>query len=277
MTAVLLNVAMMILAVGGFFALALASDRPGSEMIGRKAKASERLGLRLTGWPLLVLALSCGIFGWGNGVGMTTWIAWLTLAGSALVFVFPVVERARERRDPKARPRRPAPPVPLSPPLRSMSGRALVLVLLIGAPLVFLGIAAFSPSQPVLREDAVQGQVGPWTFSLAEFERRAPKIMLGEHPTKTFQIRFCDACDDEIRSAYLKVNKPRSLRAAGMAFGSDRWNRSVEINLPNSTKPESEVWLTVEGKDGTLHYASWPVAELSPATANWLQGRKQDP
>lgn len=276
MTAIWLNLAMMALATSGFVALALASDKPGTSLLGRKPAARERKGLRAVGWPLLALALACGVMGWGQGVGWTTWVAWLTLTGSALVFVFPYWERAREKRDPKARPRKPAPAVPLSPPLRSLPARGLVMALLIAAPLVFLVAAALRPAQPVLREDAIHGQAGPWTFSIAEYDQRGPRLILREFPTKAFQIRFCEICDDEIRAAYLKVNKPRSLRAAGMAFGGDRWNRSVEITLPNSARPDSEIWLTVEGKDGSLHYASWPISRIAPATAVWLESWKQD-
>lgn len=276
MTAIWMNAAMLILATGGFLALALASDKPGPALLGRKPAPRERRVLHLAGWPLLALTLVCGILGWGQSVGWTTWFGWLTIAGAGLVFAFPYWERARARPDPKARPRKEAPAVPLSPPLRSRPARVIVLAALVIVPMVFLAVAALYPLQPVLRDDAIRGQAGPWSFTIAEYDRRPPRILLGDFPTKSFQIRFCDTCDDDIRAAYLKVNKPRSLRGAGIVFGSDRWSRFVEIQLPNSTRPDSELWLTVEGKDGSLHHASWPIRQIMPATAEWLQNRRQE-
>ncbi|ULB12404.1 DUF3325 domain-containing protein (plasmid) [Cereibacter azotoformans] len=276
MTAIWLNAAMLLLATGGFLALALASDKPGAALLGHKpATTQRRRGLRLLGWLLLALALVYGVTGWGQGVGWVTWLGWLTVAGAGLVFAFPYWERARSATP--ARERRKAAHVPLLPPLRSRPLRAVVLAAVIIAPLAYLAAVALSPEQPVRRADAIAGQAGPWRFTVAEYDRRVPRILLGDFPTKSYQIRFCNACDDQIRAAYLKVNKPRSLRGAGIVFDAERWNRFVEIQLPNSTGPDSEIWLTVEGKDGSLHHASFPIRQISPATADWLQDRRQEP
>lgn len=274
MTAAWLNAAMLIASTSGFLALALASEKPGTALWGYRAGVRKRNRLRLLGWPLLVVALTCGVIGWGQSVGWTTWFGWLTLAGAGLVFAFPYWERARAKSPSRAR--RGAAPVPLIAPLQSRLGRGGVATLLVAAPLAFVVAVALWPVQPVLRDDAIRGVAGPWSFTIAEYDRRVPRILLGDFPTKGFQIRFCDTCDDEIRAAYLKVNKPRSLRGAGIVFGSERWNRFVEIQLPNSTRPDSELWLTVEGKDGSLHYASWPMDQITPRTAVWLAERRQD-
>ncbi|MFQ6755835.1 DUF3325 domain-containing protein [Cereibacter sphaeroides] len=275
MTAIWLNAAMLLASTGGFLALALASEKPGAALLGQKPAPARRWGLRLLGWPLLALALVEGTVGWGPSVGWVTWLGWLTVAGAGLVFAFPYWERARAAAP--ARERRAAAPVPLLPPLRARPLRAAVLAAVVIAPPAYLAAVALSHEQPVLRADAIAGQAGPWRFTLAEADRGVPRILLGDFPTKSYQIRFCDTCDDQIRAAYLKVNKPRSLRGAGLVFGSDRWNRSVEIQLPNSTGPDSEIWLTVEGKDGSLHHASFPIRQISPATADWLQHRRQEP
>lgn len=275
MTAIWLNAAMLLSSTGGFLALALASEKPGAALMGHQPAPAQRWGLRLLGWPLLALALALGVIGWGPGVGGVTWLGWLAAAGAGLVFALPYWERARAA--PPARERRAAAPVPLLPPLRARPLRAAVLAAVILAPPAYLAAVALSHEQPVRRADAITGQAGPWRFTIAEYDRRVPRILLGDFPTKSYQIRFCDACDDQIRAAYLKVNKPRSLRGAGLVFDAERWNRFVEIQLPNSTGPDSEIWLTVEGKDGSLHHASFPIRRISPATADWLQDRRQEP
>ncbi len=92
-------------------------------------------------------------------------------------------------------------------------------------------------------------------------------------PMKGYQVRFCETCDAEIRAAYLKVNKPRSLRGAGIVFNGARWDRQVDIQLPANTTADSELWLTVVGKDGAVHQAALRMDEVSPTTVSWFGQR----
>ena len=94
-------------------------------------------------------------------------------------------------------------------------------------------------------------------------------------PMKEYQLRFCETCDSEIRHAYLKVNKPRSARAVGMAFMGQSWKRRVEIPLPSTTHADSELWLTVVGKDGKIYQTALRMDQASPATVLWFDEQRK--
>lgn len=73
----------------------------------------------------------------------------------------------------------------------------------------------------------------------------------------------------------MKVNKPRSKRAIGMAFMGQSWERRIEISLPSTTRAESELWLTVVGKDNTLHQTTLRMDQTSPATVAWFDKQRK--
>ena len=129
--------------------------------------------------------------------------------------------------------------------------------------------------QPLKRADAMQGTVGPWPFTFAEADRAGPELMEMDVPMKEYRLRFCEACDSGIRQAYLKVNQPRSARAVGMAFMGQRWERRVEIPLPSTTQADSELWLTVVGKDGSIHQTALRMDRVSPASVAWFDEERK--
>jgi hypothetical protein len=160
--------------------------------------------------------------------------------------------------------------------MKTQYKRRIAIGLMIVIP-VFFGYALWdAPVKSTMRADAYQGKVGPWEFSFAEAKRKTPVLVAMDVPMKDYYIRFCAACDTEIRGAYLKVNKPRSLRGAGMVFSGARWDRYVDINLPMNAKSTDLLWLTVEGKDGSVHYASIPLSAVSPSTAKWLDKKNAE-
>lgn len=276
-----------ILAIGslGFGALALATDRQGELLLGRLPAPRWRRLARITGWALLAVALVISIILWGSGVGITLFLGWLTIAGAALVFAIPRWSRLPQR---APRPARKAGAAVGSKAALGADGAtaagatatlARQLRRLVPAALLALTVAIFvtalirAQAGPLERADAVQGKVGPWSLILAEADRDPPEIVDLEVPLKAFRIRFCEACDGDIRFAYLKVNQPRSLRAAGMGFEGARWERRVEIQLPANVTADSELWLTVVGKDGSVHQTSWPLRRVSPASVAWFDNR----
>ncbi len=288
-----------ILAIGslGFGALALATDRQGELLLGRLPAPRWRRLARITGWALLAVALVVSVILWGSGVGITLFLGWLTIAGAALVFAIPRWSRLPQR---APRPARKAGAAVGKAAVGAgdaaatasiagqggasrAAGAAAMLARqprrLVPALLLALTVAVFvtalirAQAGPLERADAVHGKVGPWSLILAEADRDPPEIVDLEVPLKAFRIRFCEACDGDIRFAFLKVNQPRSLRAAGMGFEGARWERRVEIQLPATVNADSELWLTVVGKDGSVHQTSWPLSRVSPASVAWFDNR----
>lgn len=278
----LLNLLVLILVLAGFVLLALAAERQGEWLLHRLPTARERLLFRLLGWPLLALALALCFMAWGWSIGAVAWLGWLTVAGTLLVFVLPwwpwAQRKAARAEKPTAQTAAAAqthvPAAALRKPLRAW-GRALAVAVMVVAPAAFVYGAWQSAPDAVMREDAFHGQVGPWSFVLAEIDRKPPEISPSGFPVKTFQIRFCDRCDDEIRTAFLKVRKPRSTRSVGLSFGGRRWNRFVEIGIPPAATLADQLWLSVEGKDGSWHYLPIDFEKVAPATAAFI--KEQNP
>ena len=118
-------------------------------------------------------------------------------------------------------------------------------------------------------------QVGPWSLRLAELRNEAPLNSPAGH-MKNFNAALCDACIDQVKATYLRIGKPRSLRAAGVIFFGTPYRMSAQLPVPDKTKPDAQLWITMEGWDGSMHQASIPLNQASPATVAWLskQGGK---
>jgi hypothetical protein len=140
-------------------------------------------------------------------------------------------------------------------------------------PCLFLLSGWRAEPWPVLRAGAVRGEAGPWAFTLAETETAAPRVGGSGVAMKAFTLRFADAAQPEIRAAYLRARKPRSLRTAGIAFEGNPL-RTANIVIPPAFKAEEQLWLTVEGRNGEVHHAALDVGQLSPALARFLAGEE---
>lgn len=263
-----------ILVVGllGFFALALATERWAHHLLSRTPAPPWRHLARAVGWGLLALSLALAMVELKVSVGITFWLGWLSIAALLLVFGLPKWPWQPPTRVSHARKSPAADAAPVVLPCRA-TGRWVAAVLLLAVPLAYLLALRAVPLKPLLRADAIHGQVGPWTFRLAESAQRVPELVAMDIPMKGYQVRFCETCDAEIRAAYLKVNKPRSLRGAGIVFNGARWDRQVDIQLPANTTADSELWLTVVGKDGAVHQAALRMGEVSPTTVSWFGQR----
>ncbi len=265
------HLSILLLSLLGFSALALATERYGEHLLGRLPALRWRRLARVVGWLLLAAALALGMEALGGSIGLTLWLGWLTVAALVLVFSLPKwpwqpPRRHAPARKPRAEPEAPAP--------RRHPGRWVAAGLVAATALVFGGSLLAVEGEPLARDEALRGSAGPWTFVLAEAEPAPPEVVDMGVPLKAFRLRFCEACDLDIRHAYLKVNKPRAMRAAGMAFEGGRWQRSVEIQLPDTLRADSELWLTVVGKDGAVHQVSWRMDQVSPATVAWFEQRR---
>ncbi|OLU35139.1 hypothetical protein BVH03_00405 [Pseudomonas sp. PA15(2017)] len=262
----ILNLSLLLASLGGFIALALAMEKHCRQLLHRVLSPRWLQALRILGWLLLVaaLALSLGQLGWS--IGAAAWFGWLSVAGVALAFYLP---RWPGPREPAKAARRDKHPVMPPPAERLLGLRRAATALLLLAPVAVLGLLLSAAPKPLHSDEAVLGQVGPWSFALAQAERKAPHQVLGT-PFKAFDVRFCERCDEQIRAAYLKIRKPRSLRAAGLVFSGERWDRRVEIQIPAKARVSDGLWLTVEGKDGSVHHAAVDIDKVSPELAAYL-------
>lgn len=115
--------------------------------------------------------------------------------------------------------------------------------------------------------------VGPWRVRLAEWERGEPVLEGKAGYMKDFSLAFCRECDAAIKAAYLRVGKPRYLRAAGALASGSPYRRLAEVRIPEDAPADAELWLTVEGWDGSVHQAALPLAQASPDVVAWLGKR----
>ncbi|QHE83641.1 DUF3325 domain-containing protein [Hydrogenophaga sp. BPS33] len=270
MTSVHLGV--LLLGLLGFTALALATERHAHHLLRRTPAPGWRRLARAAGWGLLLLSLVLSVAALDVGIGVTLWLGWLSIAALTLVFALPAWPwRPPARVGPLRKPMTPG-SVSL-PPRRRVEGRRVFALWLVVVLLVY-GLALQAvPVKPLLRSDAIEGRVGPWTFRLAESERRGPDLVAMDIPMKAYHVRFDETGDMAIREAYLRVNKPRSLRAPGIVLNGTRWERHVNIQLPANATADSALWLTVVGKDGSVHQAAVRMGDVSPATVAWLERR----
>lgn len=120
-------------------------------------------------------------------------------------------------------------------------------------------------------------QVGPWSLTLAELRDEAPRQDGPAGYFKAFNAALCHTCGSEVKAVYLRIGKPRSLRAAGTIFFGNTYRMGTSLPVPERTRADAELWITVEGWDGSMHQASVPLAKASPATIAWLnkQGGKR--
>ena len=88
---------------------------------------------------------------------------------------------------------------------------------------------------------------------------------------KSFNAALCKACINDVKAVYLRIGKPRSLRAAGTIFFGAPYRMGTNLPIPPRTKPDAQIWITLEGWDGSMHQASVPLAKASPATVAWLE------
>lgn len=262
------------LCLAGFALLALAAEREGKVLQHRTTTVRERWLCRLLGWPLLGASLTLAGQGWRGNFGPFLWFGWLTLA--ALVVVFAISYwpwRAQAQRRHGAVAPALAVKTDTAPSFTQRLRRAALVFGLVALPVGFGWAVVQAPEHPLLRADAVRGQVGPWSFTLVEEDRgEPPEATPSGVFVKHLMLRFCEACDGQIRAAYLKLRPPRP-PALGERFVGERWEREATLPMPAGIRPEDRLWLTVVGKDGQIHQVALDVARVSPSTAQFIRER----
>ncbi|MCQ2993314.1 thiamine pyrophosphate-binding protein [Pseudomonas syringae] len=147
----------------------------------------------------------------------------------------------------------------------------LVLIPLGFMPKYFTEMALFRGDSGLGQREIGEVQVGPWSIRMAEFFDEAPRLEGASGYTKTFNAALCAECANKVKATYLRIGKPRSLRAAGVIFFGSPYRMSAFMQIPERTDPDAELWITMEGWDGSMHQASIPLSQASPATVAWLK------
>ncbi|MBH3339902.1 thiamine pyrophosphate-binding protein [Pseudomonas mendocina] len=152
----------------------------------------------------------------------------------------------------------------------------LVIIPLAFMPKYFQEVALFRGESGLGQREVGEVPVGPWSLRLAELFDEAPRLEGSAGYMKSFNAALCAACIDQVKATYLRIGKPRSLRAAGAIFFGSPYRMGASVPIPARTKADAELWITMEGWDGSMHQASIPLAQASPATLTWLnrQGGK---
>lgn len=168
-------------------------------------------------------------------------------------------------------------PVPPSP-LRQfwLKWRFHLNILLLLVPLGFM--PKYFADASLFRGDSGLGatpisdiQIGPWSLDLAELRDEGPRADGPAGYFKSFNAALCASCISGVKAAYLRIGKPRSLRAAGTIFFGTPYRMNTSLPVPEKTPLDAEIWITLEGWDGSMHQASVPLAKASPATIAWLK------
>jgi len=268
------HLTVLLLSLGGFALLALSSEREGAVLLHRSATTVERHVFRWGGWLFLSVAIALCAWGWLVQFGTVLWLGWLTVAAVGLVFAI-AYWPWREKRELHGRPRKTAkfiaPPAVASPWMGLT--RSAGWLVLAASPLAFGWQLWQAEPWPVLRADAVQGEIGPWRYRLAEEEREAPEVLSGGAAVKHFVLRL-EGDELAVARAWLRVQPPRSLRTAGMAFEGSHGNREAMLVIPPSATVQDAFWLTVQGKDGQVYRTEIEMHRLSPATADFVEERR---
>ncbi len=149
----------------------------------------------------------------------------------------------------------------------------VVLVPIALTPLYFRQLALENGTAGLGAREIGERKVGPWSVRLAEFDLLPPQVQGPAGPVKQFTLALAGAGVTEVRAAYLKIGKPRSLRAAGSIFFGSPYRQTAGLPIPERTSPDAEVWLTLEGWDGSMQTQALPLAEASPVAADWLRSR----
>ncbi|NIF15549.1 thiamine pyrophosphate-binding protein [Pantoea sp. Cy-639] len=176
-----------------------------------------------------------------------------------------------------------APALPVHPLRRLwLKWRLHLNILLILVPLGFM--PKYFAEVRLLRGESGLGAhlieniaVGPWQLSLAELRDEAPRADGPAGYFKVFNAALCATCAEGVKAIYLRIGKPRSLRAAGTIFFGTPYRMGTSLPIPPRTRADAQIWITIEGWDGRMHQASVPLAQASPATVAWLEKQGDTP
>ncbi|ALG73507.1 hypothetical protein VY88_21945 [Azospirillum thiophilum] len=138
-------------------------------------------------------------------------------------------------------------------------GKFHLSALMLLVPLPFLP-NYFSPkpifAPPEIRRDLT---AGAFPLRLVTYDE-APHWGGNGERMKEYRIHLRPADIDRVRGVFLRVGKPRNLRAAGALGFGNPYEREAEVAVPAEPAGTEELWVTVEDWNGQVHQASTPLA-----------------
>lgn len=115
----------------------------------------------------------------------------------------------------------------------------LILIPLGFMPRYFADMALFSGSSGLGEREIGEVQVGPWSLKLAEWRIEPPHDEGPAGFMKDFNAALCQACIPQVKATYLRIGKPRSLRAAGVIFFGSPYRMGTSVPIPPRTRPDA--------------------------------------
>lgn len=153
----------------------------------------------------------------------------------------------------------------------------LLLIPLGFMPKYFADASLFRGDSGLGQREIGDIQVGPWSLRLAELRNEGPQLTGPAGYMKSFNAALCEACVKQVKATYLRIGKPRSLRAAGAIFFGTPYRMGAAVPIPKRLPADNDLWITMEGWDGSMHQASIPLSQASPATVAWLEKQGNTP
>ncbi|VUD69337.1 hypothetical protein TDB9533_04704 [Thalassocella blandensis] len=236
-----------------FALLALSMSRHCQVLMKQVLSLQIQRVIRILAWSTLALALLVGMISWNADIGITTWLGWLGLAGIVMVLTLTYWPNA-DKTETKKRPKRKAEKeikifalVPANTIAHIASyGRwthwcangfiGLVILFPLGG---FTWSLANAPVQPLKREDAYQGTIKHWSYIIAEKQLGGPTPNSRGQQQKEFVIRFCETCNQEIKSISIKLGRPVNGRAINGRPINGQRDTGSQFNGRGATKSAS--------------------------------------
>ncbi len=107
----------------------------------------------------------------------------------------------------------------------------LVLIPLGFMPRYFHDVALFRGTSGLGERTVGEIPVGPWSITLAEFRAAPPELDGPAGYMKTFTGALCKECISQVKATYLRIGKPRSLRAAGGIFFGSGFDHRYQLKV----------------------------------------------
>jgi len=147
----------------------------------------------------------------------------------------------------------------------------LILIPLGFMPKYFHDVALFRGDSGLGEREIGEVQVGPWSLRLAEFRNLPPQLEGPAGYMKAFNAALCQGCGEQVKATYLRIGKPRSLRAAGGCSSAApiAWARAFPYRRAPSPTPSCGSPPKAGTARCTRHPFPWPRRRRRPSA--WLK------